>query len=103
MTRADPRAGIRTRALALGFDAVGFAGAELGETARRNLAEYLARGYHGDMGWLAKRTDERASPAGLWPAARSVVVLGLNYGPGADPTNCSGPRCPWAWSRSAID
>jgi len=82
MTR---RAEIRREALALGFDAVGFAAAELGPQARSHLAEYLARGYHGDMGWLQARADQRAAPEALWPEARSVVVLGLNYGPAGDP------------------
>ncbi len=79
------RAGIRERALALGFDAVGFAPAELAPSARRDLGDFLAKGYHGDMGWLAGRADERAGPRVLWPEARSVVVLGLNYGTAADP------------------
>jgi epoxyqueuosine reductase len=37
------------------------------------------------MGWLADRAERRADPRALWPEARSVVVLGLNYGPGDDP------------------
>ncbi len=76
---------IRSEALALGFDAVGFAAAELAPGARQDLAAYLARGYHGDMGWLANRADERGQPQKLWPGARSVVVLGLNYASAADP------------------
>jgi len=79
------REAIREKALALGFDAVGFARAALAERAREDLAAYLAAGYHGDMGWLAARAAERASPTGLWPAAKSVVVLGVNYGPEEDP------------------
>jgi len=82
---ADPKSAIRERALALGFDAVGFAAAALGAVARTNLAAYLEAGYHGDMGWLAVREDERGEPTALWPEARSVVVLGMNYGPIEDP------------------
>jgi epoxyqueuosine reductase len=82
---ADPRSAIRERALALGFDAVGFAAASLGADARANLADYIKAGYHGDMGWLAAREDERGEPTALWPEARSVVVLGMNYGPSEDP------------------
>src|SRR5262249_26219699 len=77
----DPKAAIREHALALGFDAVGFAPAALGAEAKSHLAAYLAKGYHGDMGWLAARTDERADPQTLWPGARTVVMLGMNYGP----------------------
>ncbi len=79
------KAAIRDEALRLGFDAVGFAPPHLATEAAAHLREFLARGYHGEMGWLAARAEERADPQALWPDARSVVVLGLNYGPSSDP------------------
>ncbi|MEE8506177.1 MAG: tRNA epoxyqueuosine(34) reductase QueG [Kiloniellales bacterium] len=82
----DPKAAIRDKALELGFDAVGFAPADLGPDAKQNLAEYIARGHHGDMGWLADKADRRGDPAALWPVAKSVVVLGMSYAPADDPT-----------------
>jgi epoxyqueuosine reductase len=82
---ADPKAAIRAKALELGFDAIGFARAEAADGAREHLAEYLAQGYHGDMGWLAETAERRESPTALWSEARSVVVLGTNYGPAGDP------------------
>ena len=82
---ANPKAAIREKALALGFDAVGFAPAALDEGARANLTAYLEQGYHGDMGWLATRAEQRSTPAALWPEARTVVVLAVNYGPASDP------------------
>jgi epoxyqueuosine reductase len=80
-----PKAAIRAKALEIGFDAVGFAPADLGADARANLHAYLERGYHGDMGWLAETAERRGHPRNLWPAARSVVVLAQNYGPAHDP------------------
>ncbi|PWB61651.1 MAG: tRNA epoxyqueuosine(34) reductase QueG, partial [Bradyrhizobiaceae bacterium] len=41
--------------------------------------QFLAEGRHGDMTWLADA--RRASPQALWPEVRTVVMLGLNYGP----------------------
>src|SRR5215831_11647889 len=83
---ADPiREAIRDRALACGFDAVGFAEAHLDAEARAGLSEFIARGYHGDMGWLAGTVTRRGDPQALWPEARSVVVLGVNYAPQGDP------------------
>ncbi len=79
------REAIRGEALAMGFDAVGFAAAHLREAARADLGEFLARGYHGDMGWLADTAARRGDPQTLWSEARSVVVLGLNYGSDDDP------------------
>jgi epoxyqueuosine reductase len=79
------REAIRDHALSSGFDAVGFAEARLGAEARAGLSEYIARGYHGDMGWLAAHAARRGDPQALWPEARTVVVLGVNYGPADDP------------------
>ncbi len=85
MPRPDAKTAIRDKALSLGFDAIGFAAAELGEAAKASLAEYLAFGYHGDMGWLAGTAERRAGPKALWPGVESVVVLAMNYGPSGDP------------------
>ena len=81
----DIRGAIRDRALALGFQAVGFCRAELGPEARSRLTEFIAAGQHGDMGWMAERTDQRSHPQSLWPDARSVIALGLSYAPDGDP------------------
>jgi epoxyqueuosine reductase len=79
----------RDRALSLGFDAVGFASATLTAEARdkrrRQLAEYVTAGFHGDMGWLAERREQRADPQELWPEAKTVVTVAMNYGPAGDP------------------
>ena len=79
------REAIRDRALSWGFDAVGFAEARLDDEARTGLSEFIARGYHGDMGWLAGTAARRGNPQVLWPEARTVVVLGVNYAPERDP------------------
>ena len=76
---------IRNRALELGFDAVGFAEASLGSRPGSDLAEYLARGYHGDMGWLAAGAERRAAPNVLWPEARTVIAVATNYAPHENP------------------
>ena len=81
----DPKLQIRDKALSLGFDAVGFARAELADEARARLATFVAEGLHGDMGWMADTAARRGDPAALWPAARTIIVLGANYGPAADP------------------
>src|SRR5271170_5571349 len=86
------REAIRAEALARGFDAVGLAEARLADSARADLAEFLARGYHGEMAWLAAHAKRRGDPRTLWQEARTVVVLGLNYGAedDADPDRDSG-------------
>ena len=37
------------------------------------------------MGWLAGTAARRGDPKALWPEARTVVVLGVNYAPEDDP------------------
>ncbi|MBM3507131.1 MAG: tRNA epoxyqueuosine(34) reductase QueG [Alphaproteobacteria bacterium] len=73
------RDAIRARALAVGFDAVGFARPASAAAAGKRLRQFLAEGRHGDMAWMAERAEWRADPAALWPEAKSVVVCGLNY------------------------
>lgn len=82
---ADPKGLIRDRAMALGFDAVGFGPATLGAEARRRLQAFLAAGQHGEMGWMENRVEQRVSPDALWPEARSVIALGVSYAPDGDP------------------
>ncbi len=37
------------------------------------------------MDWLARDPDRRATPEGLWPEARTAIVVAMNYGPEHDP------------------
>jgi epoxyqueuosine reductase len=76
---------VRERARGLGFDAVGFAAPHLPRHRQRAYRRYIALGRHGDMAWLARDPERRQSPGALWPQARSVVVVGVNYGPDEDP------------------
>jgi epoxyqueuosine reductase len=81
----DVKKSIRTKAHEFGFDAVGFAAAEGEPEDARNLDAYLKDGRHGDMTWMETTADRRADPRALWPEARSIVSLGMNYGPASDP------------------
>src|SRR5690606_32350698 len=72
-------------ALALGFDLCGFAGIEAPWAASERLREFIGAGRHGEMDWMQTTAERRAHPRAMWPDARSAIVLGLNYGPDADP------------------
>lgn len=37
------------------------------------------------MDWLAAQPERRVDPRGLWQDVRSVIMLGVNYGPDSDP------------------
>ena len=95
-TPAQLRDAIRDEALKLGFDAVGFSPATLDPAAREQrlgrLMQFVDDGWQGDMGWMAERTAQRADPATLWPEAKTVVSLALNYAPARDPLAILGQR-----------
>ncbi len=88
----DRTAQIKGRARDLGFDAAGVARADAIPDAPARLRDFLDRGRHGDMGWMAARAEERADPRTLWRAARSIVMLGLNYGPDENPLEILGRK-----------
>jgi epoxyqueuosine reductase len=75
---------VKGLALAVGFDLAGIAAA--GPTPESAfLREWLARGYAGEMHWIARRADERVDPRRVLPGAASAVVVGLVYDPGPRP------------------
>jgi epoxyqueuosine reductase len=76
---------IRAEALRQGFDLCRFADLDDAWPAGKRLAEFLNAGRHGEMAWMAETAPRRAHPRGMWPAARSAIVLGVNYGPDEDP------------------
>ena len=89
MTEIDKAASIkeaiRARAQECGFDAVGFTLAQGAPEDSRHLRQYLAEGRHGDMEWMARNAERRSDPQALWPQARTIVCLGVNYAPAGDP------------------
>ncbi|WP_407177713.1 tRNA epoxyqueuosine(34) reductase QueG [Bradyrhizobium sp. STM 3562] len=91
------KAALTSEAHALGFDCVGVAAPDTIADAGRHFYEFLATGAHGDMDWLAAQPERRADPRGLWGEVRSVIMLGVNYGPDQDPLDILKQR-----SRGAI-
>jgi epoxyqueuosine reductase len=72
-------------ARAQGFDAMGVTRADAIPFAAERLREFLSIGAHGDMHWMATHADRRGDPRTLWPQVRTIVMLGMNYGPQDDP------------------
>lgn len=76
---------IREKALEIGFDAVGFANLAVGAKARMRLDTFILLGHHGEMEWMEKNIDRRKDPNVLWPEARSIISVAMNYGPASNP------------------
>ncbi len=70
---------IRRKAAELGIDKIGFARADaLSEDGPRFL-EWLDWGFHGEMAWLGREPEKRTDPKLIFPEARSVIAVALNY------------------------
>jgi epoxyqueuosine reductase len=76
---------IRVRAKKLGFEAFGITSASARPDLQEKLETAVAQGWYGDMEWMGETAERRASPQALWDQARSVIMLGVNYGPDRDP------------------
>lgn len=80
------------KARELGFSAWGIARADAAPEAGERLHEWIAAGHHGEMGWMEARAEQRASPQGLWPEAKSVIALAMSYAPASDPLALAGAK-----------
>jgi epoxyqueuosine reductase len=81
----DLKTALADQARSHGFDCVGITSPDAIADAGRHFQNFLADGAHGDMDWLADRPERRADPRVLWPGVRSVIMLGVNYGPDENP------------------
>ena len=85
MEGAALREVVEARARKLGFDGFRVTRPDAVPLTRERLPAWLGQGHHGSMDWMEERAEQRADPSALWPDARSVIVLGMNAGPQADP------------------
>ena len=82
-------AALKTRATELGFALCGVAPAARPDTLDA-LHAWLDAGLAGDMGYLDRRRDAYAHPAGVLPGVRSVVMLATSYHT-EDPPDAANP------------
>ena len=70
---------IKLKASEIGFSKVGIVAPEplVGEGAHLN--DWLGRDCHGEMAWMEREPEKRSNPRLLFPDARSIVVVALNY------------------------
>ncbi len=69
---------IKNKARELGFEKVGIAQAKILD--RSDYLEHWIKGaYHGSMQWMENHLEMRKDVTRLFPEAKSVVAVGLNY------------------------
>jgi len=82
---AELKAALAREARTLGLDCIGVTDPDSIAQAANHFREFLEAGAHGDMDWLAANPERRMDPRALWPGVRSIILLGVNYGPDENP------------------
>ena len=85
LSPADLKGALAQQASALGFDCIGVTDPDAIADTGKHFREFLARGGHGDMDWLAAQPERRTDPRVLWGGVRSIIMVGVNYGPDENP------------------
>ena len=85
LSPADLKRALASEAKSLGFDCIGVTAPDATGKAGEYFRAFLEAGGHGDMDWLAANPERRMDPRVLWPGVRSIVMLGVNYGPDENP------------------
>ena len=95
---------IKEEAQRLGFDLVGISAARAPVHAN-SFADWLRRGFAGEMGYMSRTAEMRRRPEAVVPWARSVVSVGMNYHTQPDGTNPSlaGRIARYAWGEDYHD
>ena len=70
---------IKLKASEIGFSKVGIVAAEPLVAEEAHLSDWLSRGFQGEMAWMEREPEKRSDPRLLFPDARSIVVVALNY------------------------
>ena len=70
---------IKQKALEIGFHKIGVARAESLVAESEYLAEWLGKNFHGEMRWMEREPEKRTDPKLIFPEAKSVVAVALNY------------------------
>ena len=67
--------------------------------ASMRLREWLHRGMHGSMEWMARPADQRVDPTLVFPGARSGVIVAVNYHTDVSSTGSVNEACisRYAW------
>jgi len=72
---------ISEKAKSLGISGIGFSQAMQLYTEREHLKAWLKNQYHADMQWMERNLDKRTEPEKLFPGAKTVISVMLNYKP----------------------
>jgi len=67
------------KAKRIGFDLVGFAKADVLKNESKYLKEWLDKNYQAGMDYMVRNFEKRKDVSQIFPQAKSVISLGVNY------------------------
>jgi epoxyqueuosine reductase len=70
---------IKAKALEIGFHKVGITRPVPLTTESEHLRSWLGSGYHAAMAWMERDPEKRTDPRLIFPEARSVIAVAVNY------------------------
>lgn len=70
---------IKQKALEVGFHKVGIVRADSLTSEREHFFEWLNSDYHAEMKWMERDPEKRTDPKLIFPEAKSVIAVALNY------------------------
>lgn len=70
---------IKQKSFEIGFDKIGIVRAEPLSSEGEHLKNWLDLGFHGEMKWMEREPEKRLDPKLLFPLAKSIIVVALNY------------------------
>jgi len=76
---ASLSAKIKRKAFEIGFHKIGIVRAAPLREEEDHLRRWLAENFHGAMQWMEREPEKRADPELLFPGAKSMIVVALNY------------------------
>lgn len=85
MIKSELKSELMKQARLEGFDLVGITETQLPSLNKVAFGEFLEKNWHGDMLWMEEKKQRRESPTHLWPEAKSIIMLAMNYGPEQNP------------------
>lgn len=62
-----------------GIDAIGAAPVARLDNETERLFDWIERGFHGEMSWIAREPEKRSDPRHIFPEAKTVLVAAVNY------------------------
>src|SRR5215831_3968925 len=87
---------IKETALQLGFDAVATTSVDALTIDGQRFRDWLEKGYHAGMAYMARNPELQSNPADLFEGARSIITLAISYS--SKTTSDSGGRVArYAW------